>query len=175
MIILPKHNALVDEATRRGHDDLSGITLLGTMMALAASIDRDCAARLARYGLSEGKFVLLYLLQGTAKGLPPNELADRAGVTRSTVTGLLDGLERDGLIQRQAHPTDRRSLTVVLSDEGKALSSTVFEEHTSWLKTLFGTLDNDERGLLHGLLQKAFRQTDTGRAKTSPAKTGANG
>jgi DNA-binding MarR family transcriptional regulator len=33
-------------------------------------------------------------------GLAPHELAKRAGVTRATVTGLLDGLERDGFLSR---------------------------------------------------------------------------
>eukprot|EP01034_Spumella_vulgaris_P017990 gene17990-22966_t len=97
-ILEQKHIALLTEAERRGDGATANLRLCFEVIALAAAIDRDCAARLAPHNLSEGKFVLLFLLHQMAEGLSPHELADRAGVTRATVTGLLDGLERDGFV-----------------------------------------------------------------------------
>lgn len=60
----PKHHALLDEAARRGLPSSDGIRLCFQVLALAGAIDHDCAARLAPRQLSEGKFVLLFLLHG---------------------------------------------------------------------------------------------------------------
>ncbi len=50
--------------------------------------------------------------------MSPSELGERLIVTRATVTGLLDSLERRGLVQRSANPEDRRSLLVTLTKSG---------------------------------------------------------
>ena len=97
-----KHRALLEIAARRGLPSAGGIGLCFQLLSLAAAIDRDCAARLAPRGLSEGKFVLLFLLHEQAQGLAPHELAAGAGVTRATVTGLLDGLSADGQVTLQS-------------------------------------------------------------------------
>src|SRR5688572_7998896 len=92
-----KYLALLGEAERRQIPDLDNIRLCFQVLSLASSIDRDCAALLAPFGLSEGRFVLLFVLDAADDGLAPNALAEQAGVTRATVTGLLDGLERESL------------------------------------------------------------------------------
>ena len=89
-----KYLALIQEAQQRKMPDVDGIRLCFQTLSLAAGIDRDCATLLAPHSLSEGRFVLLFLLDAAPGGLAPNALAERAGVTRATVTGLLDGLER---------------------------------------------------------------------------------
>jgi len=150
-----KYLALLGEAERRGLPDLDDIRLCFLSLSLAAAIDRDCAAQLAPHGLSEGRFVLLFLLDSADDGLAPNLLAGQAGVTRATVTGLLDGLERDGLAERQAVADDRRALRVRLTPKGKQLARTVFDQHGRWIAGLFGSLSPDERRQLAALLTKA--------------------
>lgn len=159
----PKHHALLDEAARRGLPSCDGIELCFQVLALARAIDRDCAARLAPRQLSEGKFVLLFLLHGQAGGLPPHELATRAGVTRATVTGLLDGLERDGFVQRQAGQQDRRMITARLTAKGKTTAAKLFKEHAQWIGSLFDGLSPADRAQLSTLLGKVWQGTDSGR------------
>ena len=110
---------------------------------------------------SEGKFVLLFLLHGQSGGLSPHELAERAGVTRATVTGLLDGLERDGFLRREADEVDRRRVRVLLSAKGKAIATKLFAEHTQWIGGLFEALSPAERKRLGELLGKVWRATDS--------------
>lgn len=63
-----KHAALLQEAQRRGQLGVENMRLCFEVLALAAAIDRACAHRLAPHGLSEGKFVLLFLLHGKKMG-----------------------------------------------------------------------------------------------------------
>ncbi|MFT4103064.1 MAG: MarR family transcriptional regulator [Burkholderiaceae bacterium] len=149
-----KYRALIDEAQQREMPDVEGIRLCFQTLSLAARIDRDCAALLAPHGLSEGRFVLLFLLDAAPDGLAPNTLAERAGVTRATVTGLLDGLEREGLIERHADADDRRALRIRLTRKGKRVAGTVFERHGRWIASLFGNLSATERKRLAALLDK---------------------
>lgn len=154
MDLAPKYQALLDEAQQRNLPDIEGMALCFQLLSLATTIDRDCAARLAAHGLSEGRFVLLFLLDATNEGLAPNRLAERAGITRATVTGLLDGLEREALIERLADAHDRRALRIVLTDKGKRLARQLFAEHSQWIASLFSPLRDAERQQLRMLLGK---------------------
>lgn len=160
MEIERKHHAMLDEARRRGHADTRGLQLCFELLALTAAIDRDCAARLAPHQLSEGKFVLLFLLHGRPDGLSPHELADRAGVTRATITGLLDGLERDGFLTRHHATDDRRKIAARLTDKGEATAATLFREHAKWIGSLFSDLSAEESQLLSTLLDRVAQKTN---------------
>jgi len=155
-----KYLALIEEAERRALPDVNGIRLCLQMLSLASAIDRDCASRLAPHGLSEGRFILLFLLDAAPDGLAPNVLAERAGVTRATVTGLLDGLEREALIERHADPDDRRALRILLTRKGRRLARSLFEQHGQWIAGLFGNLSARERTQLASLLGKVAGNLD---------------
>ncbi|MBA0279817.1 MarR family transcriptional regulator [Stenotrophomonas maltophilia] len=158
-----KHSALLDEAQRRGHAGLAQLRLCFQLLSLSSAIDRDCATRLAPHGLSEGRFIVLFLLHGAGGALPPHELAERAGVTRATVSGLIDGLQREGLLQRRSDAEDGRRLRIVLTAQGKRLAETLFNQHTQWIGGLFSGLDAEEQQQLSQLLHKVWQHTDAGR------------
>lgn len=149
-----KYLALLAEAERRGHPDLDSTRLCFQALSLAVRIDEDCAALLAPHGLTEGRFVLLFLLDAAGEALSPNALAQQAGVTRATVTGLLDGLEREALVERHADADDRRALRIELTRQGKQLARRLFEQHGRWIAGLFGGLSAAERTQLARLLDK---------------------
>lgn len=157
-----KHLALIEEAKRRGHAETGNLRACFELLALAAAIDRDCAARLAPQKLSEGKFVVLFLLHDRPEGLSPHELADRAGVTRATITGLLDGLERDGFLRRRADADDRRKISVRLTAKGRKTARDLFNEHARWITALFTGVTADEKRVLSAVLTRIWRNTDAG-------------
>lgn len=157
-----KHRALIAEAARRGDTNLVQLRLCFQLLSLSSAIDRDCATRLAPHGLSEGRFVVLFLLHGAGGTLPPHELAERAGVTRATISGLLDGLQRDGLLQRRCDAEDGRRLQIVLTARGKRLAADLFDQHTQWIGGLFNGLDSGEQVQLSRLLEKVWRHTAAG-------------
>lgn len=163
-IIEQKHRALLGEMERRHSPSTDALKACFEVLSLAAAIDRDCANRLAPHKLSEGKFVLLFLLHNAPGGLSPRELSEHAGVTRATITGLLDGLERDGFLKRHADSEDRRKLTVRLTSEGVLLAQQLFEQHTAWIASLMSDLSSGEQQLLSTLLRRIWSHTDAGRS-----------
>ena len=73
---------------------------------------------IASYGLTHGQFFIMVAIM-EEEGLLPSELADKTAQDRSTTTGLLDRLEKDGWIQRKADKKDRRSLRIFLTPEAR--------------------------------------------------------
>ena len=155
-----KHLALLDEAERRAIAPADNIRACFELLALAGAIDRDCAARLAPHRLSEGKSVLLFLLHDRPDGLSPHELAERAGVTPATITGLLDGLQRDGFIARRGGLDDRRKIAVALTEVGRKMARDLFDEHAEWVASLFEGFSAGERKTLHSLLLRIWQNLD---------------
>ncbi|NVM36549.1 MAG: MarR family transcriptional regulator [Candidatus Lokiarchaeota archaeon] len=49
------------------------------------------------------------------------ELAEKCGCSRSTITGVVDTMEKKELVSRKLNLDDRRSLLVILTEKGKAL------------------------------------------------------
>ncbi|HEV7305987.1 MarR family transcriptional regulator [Ensifer sp.] len=159
-----KHRALLREAERRAAAETGNMRACFELLSLSGAIDRDCAARLAPHRLSEGKFVILFLLSDQPEGLAPHELADRAGVTRATITGLIDGLERDGFVERRSDRNDRRKLAVLLTASGRKIADSLLLEHSAWIASLFAGFTADEHQTLHGLLQRVWQNLGTGGA-----------
>jgi len=163
-----KHHAMLAQAQSQGHVKLANIQTCFEILALAAAINRDCSVRLAQHSLSEGKFVLLFLLRDQPAGLSPHALAEQAGVSRATVTGLLDGLERSGLLVRLHNTADRRMVNVQLTEEGQVLTQALFKEHTQWISTLFSSFSADELQTLRKLLCKVWLKTEAGVTSQPP-------
>ncbi len=70
-------------------------------------------------GISEVR-ALFRILEGGS--LTPRALANSLDLNSGSVTALLDRLEADSLVQRVAHPSDRRMLVVELTDAGRAMT-----------------------------------------------------
>lgn len=150
-----KYQALLSHAEQQKGVNVQGMSLCFQLLSLSARIDKDCAALLAPHGLSEARFVLLFLLEEAPDGMPSHILAERAGVTRATVTTLVDGLLKAGLVQRFAAETDRRSVMVKLSPQGAELAKTLVGTHARWIGQLFQHLSEAECTQLSALLNKA--------------------
>jgi DNA-binding MarR family transcriptional regulator len=135
--------------------DIPSVEACLTFLQATADVQGALEAHFSRYGLSMGKFTLLMqLYQAGDTGLTPSDCATRAGVTRATITGLLDGLERDGLLMRQSHLGDRRMLSVHLTTKGQQLLANMLPDHFCRTTGLMTHLSNAEKKTLIKLLQK---------------------
>src|SRR2546428_12686436 len=82
-----------------------------------------------RFGLSEGRFQILVRLKHQPTGrFAMGELAEMLDVSPRTVTGLVDNLERDGLVKRVDDPNDRRSVYAELTEQGRERIETLWRE-----------------------------------------------
>jgi DNA-binding MarR family transcriptional regulator len=152
---LPNPQTLQRMASRYPELDIPSVEVclafLDTTTAFYEAID----GYLADHGLSRGKFTLLMqLVEADEDGLLPSEFAERAGVTRATVTTLLDGLEREQLVRRQPHPVDRRMLRVHMTEKGRDLITGILPDHFCRTKRLMAQLSDREKKTLIKLLVK---------------------
>ena len=88
--------------------------------------------------------------------LEPRQVAPLAGVSRASISAVLNTLERDGLVERRRDSADRRVVTIVLTELGKAqLLSTYAEQHVverEWAATLSTSEIKQFTGLLRKML-----------------------
>ena len=77
-------------------------------------------------------------------GLKANELGKRAGLEPSTMTGLLDRMERDGLVKREADPNDRRAHRIHLTQEGLDAEVSATKVVSNTLEKVLSTLDEKD-------------------------------
>jgi DNA-binding MarR family transcriptional regulator len=78
------------------------------------------------YELTPPQFGLLAFLW-QQDGLTQVELSEKSQVDRTTVGGLIDRLERTGLVERQPHPQDRRAHLIRLTPKGTAMEKPLTE------------------------------------------------
>ena len=111
-----------------------------------------------KHNISQGRFTVLMLLNRcSAQPSSPAALADAAGVTRATMTGLLDTLEKDGVVTREADPHDRRTVLVSLTRAGQAALEKMLPDYFAFVAAIMEPLTASDRKLLVGLLQKIQR------------------
>jgi DNA-binding MarR family transcriptional regulator len=111
--------------------ELASIEALSAVQRAAKAMHLAMERWLEPQGLSEGRLQLLFRLRrGPEEGLPLGELAEFMGVSPRNVTGLVDNLERAGLVERVPDPRDRRSILARLTPSGRerieSLRETVF-------------------------------------------------
>ncbi len=98
-----------------------GYELTREVMATADTFLRESQRLFRPYGLTAAQYNVLNVLAASADGLSQRELGDILVVDRSNVTGLLDRLEKAGLVKRTDHPSDRRVYRVSLTASGRKL------------------------------------------------------
>jgi DNA-binding MarR family transcriptional regulator len=109
--------------------------------------------RFFRSHISEGRFtVLALLLNASDWSMTPSGLASGSGVTRATMTGLLDGLEKEGLVERKAFKNDRRKTLVRLTKKGRDYLLEILPEYFSLLAEIGSGLSESQRKSLTRLL-----------------------
>lgn len=113
-------------------------------------------AEVSALGLTTPKLRTLAVLS-VYDGILIRDLAVYAVVKQSTLSRALDGLERDGLIRRQASEEDGRAFLVFLTDAGRAAHTRLWPNMVTVSETLFKGIADPERAALIGTLQKMLR------------------
>ena len=108
----------------------------------------------AEHGLTCSQYNILRILRGEGKPLPCLEIAQRTITVVPGITGLIDRLERDGLVNRLRCEKDRRVIYVALTDQGMTTLAAVDEPLVALHHTLVGHLSQGELKELIRLLEK---------------------
>jgi DNA-binding MarR family transcriptional regulator len=155
--LLPRYERLKLLTERFPQLDPSAIETCLTLLHASRELTEAYEAHFNRLGLSHGRFVVLIQLftaEDLGESLRPADIAELARCTRATMTGLLDTLEKDGLISRKDHPEDRRMFTVHLTPRGRKLVQGLLPDHYRRIAALMAPLSHAERDTLRALLAK---------------------
>jgi DNA-binding MarR family transcriptional regulator len=136
--------------------DPSPIGIIGRISKLEQHLGLALQEKFAEYTLQRGDFDVLATLRRSGKPyqLTPTVLYQTMMLTSGAMTARLDRLENMGLIQRLAHPTDRRGLLVALTQTGLVLIEKVMIAHIENEQTLLTALSSKEQQQLANLLRK---------------------
>jgi DNA-binding MarR family transcriptional regulator len=161
---LPRYECLLEAAKEFPDLDPSASEAFLHLLRSGDESARVVQGHLARHNISQGRFAVLMILlrrcgfDGSTLG--PAELADAAGVSRATMTGLIDTLERDGLVTREPDTQDRRMMIVCLTPKGHELLHAILPGHFKRMAWLMSPLSEQERQTLVQLLGKIQRQAN---------------
>jgi len=98
-------------------------------------------------------------------------LAEEAGVTKGTLTGVLKTLEKRGLARRRAHGGDGRLVLVSLEPKGLAVIERLFPAFNEGEARVSSGLTEDEKNQLASLLRKIIRSAEAGAGPSGTAGT----
>lgn len=123
-------------------------------------IERELRARGIK-GIVPAHGAVLAFLFGQTEPAPIKSVVEHVGRVKSTVTGMLNTLERYGYVRRFQSTEDRRSICVTLTDKGRALREDFDAISKAMLSKLYGTMQEEDRKILVHLLSVLERNLET--------------
>jgi DNA-binding MarR family transcriptional regulator len=127
------------------------------LLACTTLVEREVRGRLReRFETTLPRFDVLAQLDAaerqSERGLTMSELSQRLMVTNGNLTGLVERLVQERLVNRSVSPSDGRVQIVRLTPAGKRALDAMTPEHHAWIDEMFAGLTADERAQLYSLL-----------------------
>ena len=118
------------------------------------SESRRVTKRLARrYGLTGPQVTAIKLLDGIGQ-LSLSDLSNRMSAKNSTITGLVDRMVRDGLVERRRSEQDRRVVLIELTEKGKSLAPKIPVTAMELFAGALRSLSSEEQRQLMAIVAK---------------------
>lgn len=148
------------EAEWAGSDAASTEVVLNTIR-LGENLIARVEALVRDLGLpSPTAVIVLEVLRGAGEPLLPSVVAERSFLSRPTISGVLDTLERRGLIERRIHPDDRRRVLTAITPDGIASIERVLPAlHRAEVEWTAGLSPAQHQTML-GLLGRMYRHLE---------------
>jgi DNA-binding MarR family transcriptional regulator len=121
------------------HDLLVAVLLVQSLM------ERRSDAFFQPHGLTGAQFNILNLLAAHEGRMDQAALVDLLLVGKSSISIVLNRMVRDGLIEREEHPKDRRQVVLVLTRKGRALWKKISPRYEASVERIFGALPAGRR------------------------------
>ncbi|MDP2136714.1 MAG: MarR family transcriptional regulator [Candidatus Didemnitutus sp.] len=169
---LPRYECLIEASKRFPELDPSACEAFLHLVRAGDEAFLVVAQNLTQHQISPGRFGVLMLLaqnscnedctQGVeSAGMTPAELADNARVTRATMTGLVDTLERDGFVSRTTDSHDRRMMRICLTPKAHDFLEKLLPGHFRLMADLMSPLSEAERKTMVKLINKVLQHAST--------------
>ena len=152
--------ALLDRETRATADDHRALRLWLRLLTCSQLIERHVRTRLReRFGITLPRFDLMSQLERNRGGLKMNELSRLLMVTGGKITGIVDQLVKEGLVERVDDASDRRAWRVRLTRAGDKAFAEMARAHEEWVVELLSGLSRKDADSLMHLLARLKQVT----------------
>lgn len=132
-----------------------------TLLRASATLQNMISEDMARFGLSMPRFDVLMLLSRTpGQRLALSEISAHLRVSPANVTKLVDGLERDGLVARAAHLSDRRITLAELTEDARRVLAEFIPHHCQLLTGAWREFPRPLRGEFVQLLNRLIESLE---------------
>ncbi len=132
----------------------------------------------ARFGISASQWGILRVLQRAESNgetaLPLKQVSERLLIQPPSVTGVVDRLERRGLVKRSPSTQDLRVRHLSLTPQGRDLLDKVLEGHAARVQSLFAPLQPGEQQTMLNLLTRLRVHLETCISPVPPTKQAAD-
>jgi DNA-binding MarR family transcriptional regulator len=143
------------KVSERPADHEAELRLWLRLLTCTTLIEGEVRSRLRdSFDVTLPRFDLMAQLDKAQNGMTLGELSQRMMVSNGNVTGLVDRLVEQKMIERRPSPTDRRSMLVNLTPEGRKTFRTMARTHEDWIAEIFEGLTRNEMDSLMQLLAK---------------------
>jgi DNA-binding MarR family transcriptional regulator len=158
------------KVSERPADHEAELRLWLRLLTCTTLIENEVRSRLRdTFDVTLPRFDLMAQLDKSQSGMTLGELSQRMMVSNGNVTGLVDRLVEQKMIERRPSPTDRRAMLVSLTPEGRKAFRMMARTHEGWIAEIFEGLSRSEMDGLMQLLAKtkaaARRATQGGDAR----------
>ena len=151
-------NRLQNELKKRPFESPEQEAVLN-ILRTSDQFDNRLGRLFREFGLTPSQYNVLRILRGEGQPLPSLEIADRMIQVVPAITGLIDRLEKQGLVTRRHCTEDRRVVYVAITDKALAILQRVDEPLDELHRGLMGHLSRTELKELSRLLEKARHPT----------------
>lgn len=143
---LPDENILRKFAARYPDAEIESVLQFLNLLRIGSDLSEMLDTFLGKYSLLQGRWwVLILLMREEDLSSTPSRLAEKSGVSRPTMTKLLGGLERDGLVVRVKDDHDLRQSSIKLTPAGQAKLDDVMPDYYRRVKMLMGCITSEQR------------------------------
>ncbi len=136
-----------------GNENSINLKLVIAISRTQTAFTRRLQNYLNQFGLTIAQFGVLEALYHIGP-MSIGALIEKNLSSSGNMTVVIRNLEKEGLIERCVHATDRRAFVIKLTKEGECLIKTAFEGHLEILESYFGALEGEEKNELQLLLKK---------------------
>ena len=149
-----QHYNEVNRFANPAHEALMGVWWSGLMLK------RTARAFFRAHAVSDTQFNALVVLKVAGRPLTQRELGERLLVDKSDLTGVIDRMEKAGLVARRAVKGDRRCNAVALTDAGRAALSAAEPDYIALVTRVMSAFTPDEIATMTKLMVRLHDALD---------------
>jgi DNA-binding MarR family transcriptional regulator len=149
---LPSDKSLQEMAARHPTLDISATVAYLNLLRMSSMLQYSSNQKLSKFGISRGRCNILILLSMSDEPLPVSKIANMTGVSTPTITDVISGMVRDGLIQRVGDTKDRRVVRIGLKQAGMKVLNNVLPVIFTHHKVVMNEIEREKLEVLNDIL-----------------------